>query len=108
MLHDPQFVEAARFLGKRMLDSGRTTVESKIAFGFQCCTSRQPTEAELKVLVDTYDRRLKQYQADSSAADRTLGVGGIKIADVKNRAELAALTQVARVLMNLSEFLTKG
>ncbi len=108
MLHDPQFVEAARFLGKRMLDSGRTTVESKIAFGFQCCTSRQPTEAELKVLVDTYDRRLKQYEADSSAADRTLGVGGIKIADVKNRAELAALTQVARVLMNLSEFLTKG
>ncbi|MCP4480341.1 MAG: DUF1553 domain-containing protein [Planctomycetaceae bacterium] len=108
MLHDPQFVEAARFLGKRMLDSGRPTIESKIAFGFKCCTSREPTEAELKVLVQTYHQRLEQYQADLSAADQTLGVGGIKLTVVKDRAELAALTQVARLLMNLSEFLTKG
>jgi len=108
MLHDPQFVEAARFLGKRMLDSGRPTIESKIAFGFKCCTSREPAEAELKVLVQTYYQRLEQYQADLSAADQTLGVGGIKVTVVKDRAELAALTQVARLLMNLSEFLTKG
>ena len=108
MLHDPQFVEAARFLGKRMLDSGRPTIESKIAFGFKCCTSREPAEAELKVLVQTYYQRLEQYQADLSTADQTLGVGGIKVTVVKDRAELAALTQVARLLMNLSEFLTKG
>ncbi|MDA7887349.1 DUF1553 domain-containing protein [bacterium] len=108
MLHDPQFVESARFLGKRMLDSAQPTIESKIAFGFKCCTSREPTEPELEILLGTYHRRLDQYRADLSAADQTLGVGGIKITAVKDRAKLAALTQVARMLMNLSEFLTKG
>ncbi|MDA7924598.1 PSD1 and planctomycete cytochrome C domain-containing protein [Mariniblastus sp.] len=108
MLHDPQFVESARFLGKRMLDSDQPTIESKIAFGFKCCTSREPTEPELEILLGTYHRRLDQYRADLSAADQTLGVGGIKITAVKDRAKLAALTQVARMLMNLSEFLTKG
>lgn len=108
MLHDPQFVEAARFLAKRMLDSAQPSVESRIAFGFKCCTSRDPTGAELKILVTAYQQRLDQYRTDLPAADQALGVGGIKITAVVDRAELAALTQVARMLMNLSEFLTKG
>lgn len=108
MLHDPQFVEAARFLGKRMLQSDQSSVELKIAFGFKCCTSREPVEAELEILLATYYQRLDQYRADLSAANQVLGVGGIKISVVQDRAELAALTQVARMLMNLSEFLTKG
>lgn len=108
MLHDPQFVEAARFLGKRMLDSNQASIESRIAFGFKCCTSREPTEEELKILVATYRQRLDQYRADSSAAEQAIGVGGIKITAGTAVAELAALTQVARMLMNLSEFLTKG
>lgn len=108
MLHDPQFVEAARFLGKRMLDSNQASIESRIAFGFKCCTSREPTEEELKILVATYRQRLDQYRADSSAAEQAIGVGGIEITAGTAVAELAALTQVARMLMNLSEFLTKG
>jgi hypothetical protein len=108
MLHDPQFVEAARGLATRMIKEGGDDLKSRITFGFQCCTSRPPNDQELRVLLETYSDRLQDYKTDTAAADRLLSVGVTSVDTSMDRAELAAMTQVARMLMNLSEFLTKG
>ncbi len=108
MLHDPQFVEAARHLAMRMIHEGGDDVASRVSFGFQCCTSRTPSDSERQILLDTYAERVAEYRSDGGAADRLLSVGVSQVDKSIEAAELAAMTQVARMLMNLSEFLTKG
>ena len=58
--------------------------------------------------METYSDRLQEYRTDTAAAARLLSVGVSPVDDSIDPAELAAMTQVARMLMNLSEFLTKG
>ena len=108
MLHDPQFVEAARHLALRMMTEGGDDLESRIAFGFRCCTSRTPNAEELKILREAHADQVRKYKSDPMAADRLLSVGVSPVDETVDPAELAAMTQVARMLMNLSEFLTKG
>ncbi|MBT6495516.1 MAG: DUF1553 domain-containing protein [Planctomycetaceae bacterium] len=108
MLHDPQFVEAARQLGKRMMTEGGKTVDDRIAYGFQLCTARRPNAAERTVLKQMFDKRLRQYQADKKSAARLLSVGDSPTDETLDAAEFAAWATIGRVLLNLSEFVTKG
>lgn len=107
MLHDPQFVEAARHLAGRMLTEGGTTLQDRIEFGFQLCYARKPHATELVVLSETVIQRLAQYREQPDAAERLLSVGDSAAGTAHDAAELAAWTSAARVLLNLSEFVTK-
>ncbi len=106
MLHDPQFVEAARKLAERMLNNGGTSVDGQIAHGFEIITSRRPNEQELKLLKETYQKRLLQYQQNSADATSLLSVGDSPRDESLDLSQHAAMTSVARLLMNLSEFMT--
>ncbi len=108
MLHDPQFVEAARHLAARMIEEGGDTASERIEYGFMLCTSRPPNDSEQVILQRTLEDRLTQYQQDGEAAERLLKVGVTAVEQPIDPVQLAAYTQVARMLMNLSEFLTKG
>jgi hypothetical protein len=107
MLHDPQFVEAARHLGRRMQTEGGSTVDDRITFGFQACNSRHPTDRELNVLRNVFDDRLKQYQANIESAKPVLSVGDSEFVAKDGPAEAAAWITVGRVIFNVSEFITK-
>lgn len=107
LLHDPQFVEASRHLAERMIKAG-ASVDAQLNHGFKRCVARPPSDAELKLLRDTYVERLQQYRADAEAARKVLSVGASKRDESIRLAEHAAMTTVARLLMNLSEFITKG
>ena len=107
MLHDPQFVEAARRLGRRMLKEGGSTNQKRIEYGFRLCCARPPTDRELTVLTGLLGVRLKQYREDASAAAQIVGVGDSPRDEDLDQAELAAWTTIGRVMFNLSEFVTK-
>jgi hypothetical protein len=107
MLHDPQFVEAARHVAARMMNEGGTTKQERLRFGFLLCQSRLPSDAEIDVLSETFNERLDRYQNNSHAAAELLSVGDSPVDPALNQAELAAWTTVARVMLNSSEFLTK-
>lgn len=106
MLHDPQFVEAARHLAGRILESNGDDMQ-KIRYGFQRCNTRPPTDRETAVLLAELNERRKQYISSTEAAKQLLAVGESKIDSSTPLSELAAWTSVARVMMNLSEFVTK-
>ena len=106
LLHDPQFVEAARHLAARMMRDA-SSVEARITSGFERVAARTPTEAEIGVLSEILDQRLSEYRADPDAAVKLLSVGDSAIDNELETAELAAWTTVARILMNTSEFITK-
>jgi hypothetical protein len=107
LLHDPQFVEAARQLGQRMITEGGDTADQRAAFGFHVCMSRPPSDAERQVLIDALEQRLLQYRADPGAAEKLLAVGDSPRNASLDAAEYAACTTLARMIMNLSEFVTK-
>jgi hypothetical protein len=107
MLHDPQFVEAARHLAARMINEGGKTDRQRIVYGFQLCHAREPTPQELELLIETVDTRMDQYRADHGGASRLLSVGDSAADPSIHQAELATWTTIGRTLMNLSEFVTK-
>ncbi|REJ71298.1 MAG: DUF1553 domain-containing protein [Planctomycetota bacterium] len=106
LLHDPQFVEAARHLAERMLAEGDST-ETRIAAGFERVTARLPSDEEANVLTAIFNQRLADYQSDPDSAAALLAVGDSQVDTRIDAAELAAWTTVARILLNTSEFITK-
>lgn len=107
LLHDPQFVEAARQLGERMLTEGGLEAAERLAFGFELCLGRSPEASEMKILNRSLEASLAEFQKDPDAAQHLLQVGQSPIAEGVTPAELAAYASVARVILNLSEFITK-
>jgi len=68
LLNGPQYVEAARRLGERMITEGGRTLEERITYGFRLVTARKPVAAELAVFQDAWREALKRYSKDEAAA----------------------------------------
>jgi hypothetical protein len=106
-LNDPVYVEAAQALGRRMVREGGTSVPERLTYGFRLCLTRPPKEAELRRLIDLYEKAKAGYAKNRPAAEQmaTLPLGPLpKDADP---VEMAAWTVVGNVLLNLDEVLTK-
>lgn len=108
LLNDPTYVEAARALAGRIVREGGSETGKRFEFAFREVLTRSPRENELKVLVPLYEKHLKQYQADMASADKLLSVGESKAPTDMDKAELAAWTSIARVLLNLHETITRN
>ena len=108
LLNDPTYVESARIFAERILRESGKTAQARITFAYQQALHRNPQARELELLTAVAAKHLKQYQGDVAAADALLKVGA-KPADGKlNKAELAAWTSIARVVLNLHETITRN
>lgn len=104
--NDPMFIELAqKFALKTLLEtdhSGETT--TVIIRMFRQCLIRAPSEDEIRVMTEFWNRQVGLYTSDEAAAlllapkDR----GNIPL------AESAAWVCLARLLMNTDEFLTRN
>ncbi len=106
MLHDPQFVEAARLLAARMLEEGED-LSAQVQRGMNLTLGRSPTEDELSLLIEAYYGRLKACQADPEIAKLALAVGESEVDAEIDQSQLAAMMEVTRLMLNLSEFVTR-
>ena len=107
LLNDPTYVEAARVFATRIIREGGPTVPSRIAFAYETALSRPPREHEVQLLSDLYEKHRAQYAADETQAKSLLKVGDAPQPTDIPPAELAAWTSVARVILNLHEFITR-
>ncbi len=107
LLNAPQFVEASRKLGERMI-ARHATADQRITWAFRLVTARVPTTDELRVLRAEYDSAKQRYLDEPAAAKRLLQVGEAPFPSDQALAELAACADVARLLLNLNEAITKG
>ncbi|MCB1125465.1 MAG: PSD1 domain-containing protein [Verrucomicrobiae bacterium] len=108
LLNDPQFVEAARGFAARILTEAGADASLRLTWAFRQATGRQPTDAELAVLLRTLRGQLLDFQAVPDRARELLGVGMSRPSASLDPAELAAWTTVAGMILNLDETLTKG
>ena len=106
LLNEVTYVEAAKKFAERMITKGGTPAE-RIAWGFRCATSRVAEKEELEILVKGYERRVEHYRRDGKAAEDLLGQGESKVADYLPKPEMAALTTVANVILNLDEVINR-
>lgn len=109
LMNNVTFVEAARFLGERMLkESQIVTPKERIEWAFQSITSRAPYEEELKILLDDFERFTSDFEADPASAKKLLQVGEKACDPNLNPTELAAYTLVANTLLNLDEAVSQN
>jgi hypothetical protein len=101
LLNDPQFVEAARGLGERMLREGGAATADRLAFAFRWGTSRRPSERELALLLTLHQRQLDQFQRQPKAAVAYLRTGDRPLPADLDPAALAAAAVVANAILNL-------
>jgi hypothetical protein len=100
LLNDPQTVEAARFLGQRLLKEGGRTRLEQAAWAFRLVTSRRPIEKETAVLVQLFEEQRALFAADPMAAAKLLAVGDGKCDPTMNPVDLAAAATLALAILN--------
>jgi hypothetical protein len=106
-LNDTQYVEAARGLAGRILGRAGDDGE-RLRWAFLEVLSRPPSDREAAILRRTLARERARYASDEAAALAYLGVGESPRDASRPPAEHAAWAQVAAVLLNLSETVTRN
>ena len=71
-------------------------------------TARPPTASELAVFQRVLSNRLAHFGKNEQSATQLLSVGTLPRNAQLDSAEHAAYTEVARLLLNLTETITKG
>lgn len=107
-MNDPQYLEAARQLGFRMLHEGGAADVDRLGYGFRLAAARAPSDQERAVLEASLAAQRAHYQAHADAAAKLIAVGESPAPKDVPATELAAYTMVANLLLNLDEVLTKN
>ncbi|TWT46797.1 PSD1 and planctomycete cytochrome C domain-containing protein [Botrimarina hoheduenensis] len=107
LLNDPTFVEAARGLAARLIEEAPPEDASRVALGFRLAVAREPEPAETEGLLRLLDSARMRYASHPQEAQALLQIGlGAQPSEIAP-AELAAWTNVARVVLNLHETITR-
>jgi hypothetical protein len=107
LLNDPQFVEASRAFAERIL--ARTGDDfGKLRWAFEEAVARAPKPPELAVLEAALQRERTRYGRKETAARAYLSAGESPRNERLPAVEHAAWAQVAALLLNLSETITRN
>ncbi len=106
-LNDITYVEAARVLAERVLQSGSATDAARLEHAFRLVTARKPANTEQQILLARLATLKQHYTADSEAALKLLSVGESKRDEKLAAPEDAAWTSLALLMLNLDETMTK-
>lgn len=107
-LNDTVYIEAAQALARRMYQYGnRNDVDQKIAYGLHLTLGRPAKSNELKILAALYQDRLAFYKTDQKSAQSMSTNPLGPLPEGFQMDEVASLTNISNVILNLDEFLTK-
>jgi hypothetical protein len=107
LLNDPTYIEAARKLAERVLQESGKSTESRLRHAFLLSVARPPRPEEVQVLGAVLGKARERFRQDPKASSRLLAVGESPHDGRLDRAELAAWTSVANMILNLDEAITK-
>jgi hypothetical protein len=108
LLNDPTYVEASRSLAVRMLKEGGADTKSRLTWAWRQVLSRAPRPEEIKAIQPLLDKQLAEYRCNTAAAQALLKIGQSPPPQDADPAELAAWTNIARVILNLHETITRS
>src|SRR5579885_1172903 len=107
LLNDPIYVEAARVFAAHIL-RGAGGWPARLNWAFEHALDRAPTPEERRILQGLYRDSLAQFRRAPADAEALIHTGESPVpADLKP-PELAAMTTVARAILNLHETITRN
>jgi mono/diheme cytochrome c family protein len=107
LMNDTTYIEAARMLAQRMMLECSNRPDQRLAWAFRSLTSRSPSEAEQKVLLDSFSAQLAYFRKHPEKAETLLTIGEKRNNNKLDAAELAAYAMTASLILNLDETITK-
>jgi len=107
LMNDVTFIEAARVMAQRLMSEGGLSMAERTTYGFKTITARPPEPAELIILQRRLENSLQTFQKDPELSQRLIHAGEFPVNDEVDPCELAALTTVMSLILNLDEVLTK-
>jgi hypothetical protein len=106
MMNDPVFVEAAQALALRVVKEVPERGVARVKRLFNLCLMREPQADELAQLKGFYREQMARVKAGTETSFLVLGGMGAEVPK-EQRAEAATYVALARVLMNLDEFINR-
>jgi len=107
LMNDPAYVEAARVLAQNVLREAGKDPSKRLTLAFRKVTGRMPDARESKVLGELAAKQMARYSRDSKGAQALIAIGNSPVDKQLPVSELAAWTNVATVLLNMDETITK-
>jgi hypothetical protein len=108
LLNDVQMVEAARKLADRMLTEGGKSLQDRLAYAYRLVLGRRPSRDEMDILCRTWQEEHAELAMDLTAAKRFSTIGESPGNPTLDPIELGTYAQVARLILNLDETITKN
>jgi hypothetical protein len=105
LMNDPQFVEAARVIGEKMMET--PSLDEAIDLAFRCLLSRKPRPEEKQNLNSLWQAVYADFVSGRSVSSKILSIGESIASPEKDKNQLAAHTIIASTLMNYDEFVMK-
>jgi hypothetical protein len=106
LLNDPTFVEASRVFAEKVLASDCKSDEQRLDWAFEKALARDAKQQEKQSLLKFLAAQREHYQTDNPEAAKLIKIGNAPAPKSNNDNELAAWTQVCRVILNLNETIT--
>jgi hypothetical protein len=107
LLDDPTFTEAARVLASDITANAASTDDQRLDAAFLRAMSRPAEAREKKSLEDFLALQRQHYRTNSDEALKLDSVGIAPAPSPARQAEVAAWTEVCRVILNLHETITR-
>ncbi len=108
LLNDPTFVEAARAFAQRITSElPKADDETRIRHALKLALSREPRKGEVESLKKLLEKQREHYQGKPDGAKSLIASGQTGSSLEGNSTELAAWTQLCRVILNLHETITR-
>ena len=107
LLNDPIYVEASRAFAQRILKQGGPTVDTQINWAFESALSRPPEAVERRALRELLRKSLLRFRGDPASARAFISIGEATNPMELSAIRLAAVTVVARAILNLHETITR-
>jgi hypothetical protein len=104
LLNDPQFIEASRALGEKLLKQFPQDEAARNREAFRALTGRLPDKAETKILAQLFAEQRAEFAKNPDGAVKLLAVGESKRDESLPPADFAAMTTLVNAIMNFDEF----
>lgn len=104
LANDQALFELIQGFAVRILREGPDYDEGRLRQAFQICVSRAPSDQEQEVLIQYLNEQREYFKKSPKEAEQ---VASKELPKKITVAEAASWTAVARVLMNLDEFITR-
>jgi hypothetical protein len=106
MMNDPVFVEAAQALARRVLREAPPDSAKRLQYLFRLTMNRPPRTEELQSLTRFYDQQKSRVLSGGADALHCLGIIASSTPPAES-VEAATFVALARVLMNVDEYITR-